>query len=505
MGHGVFDVAAVRAAEERLMAQTSPGALMQRAATGLESVIAGVLEELRGGVAGSAVAILVGSGNNGGDALWAGAGLAARGARVVALTLSSRWHEEGAEALVARGGSVRASGSLTDEAVAALLADADVIIDGILGIGGRGELRDRAAQCASWASMSGAPVIAVDVPSGVDADSGAVENEQACMEADLTVTFGCLKPGLLLAPGRFFVGGWRLIDIGLGPQLPEANIEVLDDLDLAACVPEPADADYKYSRGVVGIAAGSRSYRGAGYLATGAARVSGVGMVRYLQRDDSLAESIVNTFWDVVISDKVEDPKITGYAIGPGWGTDEASAETLRDVFDLDVPVVVDADGLRLLAAEPMREWLIDRGERGRVTVLTPHEGEFAALGYAIDGDRLSAARRAATELGCVVLLKGPGTVVAAPDGEAFIDTYATAVLGTAGSGDVLTGLMAGMLAAARARTGSLSLNYAARIAAAAAGLHGIAGDIAGRAGRPVTAHDILEALPDAIGQVRRR
>jgi NAD(P)H-hydrate repair Nnr-like enzyme with NAD(P)H-hydrate dehydratase domain len=144
---------------------------------------------------------------------------------------------------------------------------------------------------------------------------------------------------------------------------------------------------------------------------------------------------------------------------------------------------------------------------RKRPTVLTPHEGEFAALGFAIgtgeDEDRLGSARQAASELGAVVVLKGPGTVIASPSGAAYIDTWGTPDLGTAGSGDVLSGLMGALLAGAAAR-GDVDIDDAARIAAAAVGVHGLAGRLAAQGGRPVTAPDIIAAIPDAIGLVRR-
>lgn len=512
MSIGVYEVAQVRAAEEALMARLPDGALMRRAATGLEVAIAGMLTDLRGGVTGSRIVILVGAGNNGGDALWAGAGLARRGARVDALTLADRWHTEGMAALLAAGGrsrpAVDESGEF-DGSARDLIDRADAIVDGITGIGGRGPLRGHTRDVAQWVSTSGALVIAVDVPSGVDADTGAIGDDSqpplhsgACIVADATVTFGCVKTGLLLAPGRFPVGALHLVDIGLDDDLGQPRCRVLDELDIARCLPEPGEADYKYSRGVVGIAAGSARYRGAAFLATDAARASGVGMVHYLAADTDLGSAIAERLWDVVVSDSIEDRRLTGYAVGPGWGDDQSASDDLHGVLATDHPVVVDADGLHLLARNP--EWVRERSGRGAVTVLTPHEGEFRTLGFDIGGDRLAAARQAAEDLGCIVVLKGPGTIIASPDGSAHIDVFGTAVLGTAGSGDVLTGLMGGMLAAACARDGAISLERAALVSSAAVGVHGIAGRRAARGGRPVTAMDIAAHLPDAIAQVRR-
>lgn len=513
MSIGVYEVAQVRAAEAALMARVPEGSLMQRAAAGLEAFLAGMLTQIRGGVVGSRVVVLVGSGNNGGDALWAAAGLARRGARVDAVTLSDGWHTEGMSALLGAGGRMRAASDPPprDHAgLSGLIESADAIVDGITGIGGRGGLRGSARDIARWVSASGAFVVAVDIPSGVDADTGAIGDgtddasagSGECIMADATVTFGCLKPGLLVAPGRFPSGALHLVDIGLDADLGEPRCQVLDELDIARCLPEPQDADYKYSRGVVGVGAGSRQYRGAGFLATDAARASGVGMVHYLAFDDELGHAIAARLWDVVVSADIDDPRITGYAVGPGWGGDDSTDEHLRKILAGDVPVVVDADGLRVLARH--REWVRERSRRAGVTVITPHEGEFRALGFEIGRDRLDATRRAAEDLECVVVLKGPGTIIATPEGSSYVDTFGTAVLGTAGSGDVLTGLMGGMLAAARAREGALTVDGAALVSAAAVGVHGIAGRLAAHGGRPVTAMDIAHAIPDAIAQVRR-
>ncbi len=497
----VYDVATVRAAEEAVMAGLPEGALMERAATGLADACATLMRDLGLRIAGARVVLLIGSGNNGGDALYAGAQLARRGARVDAVLLGERSHAGGLDALVEAGGAV-APQAATDQ----VIARADLILDGILGIGGRGALRAEAARCATLAAESGALVVAVDIPSGVDADTGAVADPAAAIDADATVTFGCLKPGLLLSPGRDHAGAVLVVDIGLDDALPPAGLHALDPLDLADSVPEPGPSDYKYSRGVVGIAAGSARYRGAAFMATGSARHGNVGMVHVLDRGDGLAEALVDEFWDVVIAADAPASvtRTNAWVVGPGLGLDVDSRSLLRDVLNVDAPVVVDADALRMLRQPPASDSL---STRKRPTVLTPHEGEFAALGFAIgtgeDEDRLGSARQAARELGAVIVLKGPGTVIASPSGAAYIDTWGTPDLGTAGSGDVLAGLMAALLAGAAAR-GDVDIDDAAWIAAAAVGVHGLAGRLAAQGGRPVTAPDIIAAIPDAIGLVRR-
>ncbi len=500
---GVYEVAEVRRAEEALMASLPDGALMQRAARRLELICRDILADLRGSVKGAKVVVLVGAGNNGGDALWAAAGLARRGAEVQAFAFSDQMHSEGARALHAAGGNIIAAQSLGDDPQLV----ADVILDGILGIGGRGALRSPADAYARAATASGAIIIAVDVPSGVDADTGAVADPDCCIEADVTVTFGCLKPGLVVAPGRFRAGEVILADIGLAQTLGPARCHVLDDEQIAESVPPPIDADYKYSRGVVGILAGSSNFRGAALLATGGARCGNAGMVRFVDRDESLAATVVQHFWDVVIAPGFTDQRVTGWAVGPGMGTDDEAQRSLVQLLSHPQPMVVDADALRLIAQPAGREALMARVHTGAVTVLTPHEGEFIGLGFelarGIASDRRSAVVRAARELNCVVTLKGPGTITAAPSGVSFIDDRGGAELGTAGSGDVLTGLMGAMLASVNARSHELDLDQAAQVAAAAVALHGMAGERAAGRGVPVTAMDILAVLPDAIADIR--
>ena len=505
--NGVYSVAQVRLAEEALMATLPDGALMERASAGLADVCASLLDDAGPGVRKARVAILAGSGNNGGDALYAGALLADRGARVTAIALSDRVHEGGRAALAGAGGRLLDAGDTL--AASEILVDADLVLDGIVGIGGAGALRPLAAELVEAAVDGGALIVAVDIPSGVDADTGAVADPQAAVDADVTVTFGCLKPGLLIAPGRERSGAVMLVDIGLDATLPVSMVHVLDDDDIADAVPEPAADDYKYSRGVVGVAAGSSTYRGAALMATAGARLGGVGMVHVLDRADGVAAMIVDHFWDVVTStdSPAATSRVTAWAVGPGLGQGSVDAGTLEAVLAAPTPTLVDADALRLLAHPGPSTALRRRRASGLPVVLTPHIGEFAALGYDCGSgateDRLGAALRAAHDLHAVIVLKGPGTIVASPSGTAYIDTRGGPELGTAGSGDVLAGLVGSMLAAHAARE-SLGDDDATRIAAAGVAVHGSAGVVAGHGGRPVTAMDIIASLPDAIASFRR-
>jgi ADP-dependent NAD(P)H-hydrate dehydratase / NAD(P)H-hydrate epimerase len=499
----VRDVAQVRAAEEAAFREVPEGALMQRAAWALAASCARLLSSARGGVVGARVLLLVGSGNNGGDALWAGARLAARGCRVDALCLADRCHAEGSAALRRAGGHLHRL-DLASDAHARLIADADVVVDGILGIGGAGPLRAEAASLAEALAEAGPVVVSVDVPSGVDADTGAVAG--AAIDATVTVTFGALKPGLLLAPGRYRSGTVQLVDIGLGFEA-EPAARVLEGVDVAAWVPEPAEDAYKYRRGVVGVCAGSRAYPGAALLTMSAARHGNVGMARYLDRADGNATVVVTAFPDVVVdgSPPADQARATAWACGPGFPGDDLDALSVREVLAATVPVVLDAGALSVVASSAeIRARLVERAEHGLVTVLTPHEGEFERLApglLASSGSRLAAARSAAVDRGAVVVLKGPGTVIAGPGGEAFIDVEGTADLGTAGSGDVLTGLVGAVLAGAWA-SGCRDPSGLVEAVAAAVWLHGRAGSLAGH-DAPVTATDIAASVPAAIRSAR--
>lgn len=494
----VRSVAQVRGAEEEAFRQVPEGTLMQRAAFALAISCANLLRDLRGEVVGARVVLLVGSGNNGGDALWAGAMLARRGCRVDAICLSDRVHAEGAHALQRAGGRFHGS------AAAALIVDADVVVDGILGIGGSGGLRPEAAALADACDASDAVVVAVDLPSGVDADTGAVDGP--AITADVTVTFGSVKPGLLLAPGCHHSGGIQLVDIGLH-FADDPVAAVLDPDDVVAWVAEPDEGTYKYRRGVVGVAAGSGPYPGAAQLVTAAARHANVGMVRYLDRGDGVASTVVTAFPDVVIdgSPPTEQHRATAWGCGSGFTGDSADAPAVAAVLEARVPVVLDAGALSVVGeSQDIRDRIASRHRDGLVTVLTPHEGEFERLQPGLLGrspGRLMAALAASSELAAVVVLKGPGTVIASPQGSAWIDTEGTSDLGTAGSGDVLTGLVAAVLAGAWS-DGVRDAELLAEAVAAGVWLHGRAGRHAGRSG-PVTATDIAAAVPEAIASVR--
>ncbi|MER5433962.1 NAD(P)H-hydrate dehydratase [Streptomyces sp. NPDC002588] len=474
-----FCVNTVRTAERELMGRLPEGALMQRAAAGLAVACADVL----GRVYGRRVVLLVGSGDNGGDALYAGARLARRGAGVSAVLLSpERAHGGGLAALRRAGGrAVRVAGAER------VIQRADLVVDGIVGIGGKGGLRADAAEVVRIVERSGAVVVAVDLPSGVEADSGEVRG--AAVRADVTVTFGTHKPGLLIDPGRGYAGAVRFVDIGLGAVLPEeAETEALQHADVAELLPLPGAESDKYRRGVVGIAAGSARYPGAAVLAVAGALRGGAGAVRYV---GPAGDAVIARFPETLVSER--GPKRAGrvqaWVVGPGAGDDAA---TVAEVLDADVPVLLDADGLRLAERDAVRG-------RTAPTLMTPHAGEAAALlGVAreeVEAARLSAVRELAERYGATVLLKGSTTVVTgAGGGPVRVNATGTPWLATAGSGDVLSGLAGSLLAAGLSAVDAGS---------AGAYLHGLAGRYAAE-GAPVGAYGVAEAIPEAWRDVRR-
>lgn len=484
----VHEVAAVRAAEAAAMARLPEGALMQRAAAGLARRCTDLLRGCCGRVYGAHVVLLVGSGDNGGDALYAGARLASRGAEVRAVLVGDRCHQGGLGALQRAGGTL---------AEVAALDTADLVVDGVLGIGGHGALRPAAAELARAAAASGAVVVAVDLPSGVDADTGAVPG--SAVRADVTVTFGTRKPCHVLSPALDHCGLVECLDIGL-TDLPAPRLGAVEAADVERWLPRPPTESDKYSRGVVGVVAGSDTYTGAAVLATGGAIAGGAGMVRFASTRHPA--ELVRRRWPEVVVTVVEPGggaavleagTVQAWVVGPGLGTGADAEAVLEAVLSADVPVLVDADGLTVLARRK------DLLGRAAPTLLTPHAGEFARLDGAseradVEADRLTRTRRLAGELGATVLLKGSTTVVAAPDGEARVSTAGTPYLGTAGSGDVLSGACGALLAAGVP---------ALEAGAVGAFLHGVAGSLASEGGVPISAVDVLEAWGDAVRALR--
>lgn len=469
-----YHVEDVRAAERALMATLPEGTLMQRAAAGLARRCALILDDQTGGVYGRRVHLLVGSGDNGGDALYAGAMLADRGAAVSARLLRpDRVHKGGLAALRQAGGRV------TDAAPTAV----DVVVDGIVGIGGRGGLRPDAAAAFTEATRTDPVVVAVDVPSGVDVDTGNVAGDTVI--ADVTVTFGCLKPAHVVGPAAPRAGHVELVDIGLELTAAPA-VEVPERRDVEDWWPRLEPSSEKYLRGVVGIATGSATYPGAAVLGVGGALAGPTGMVRYV---GTARDFVLQAHPSVICTEDIAKAgRVEAWVCGSGLGTDGAARKTLRTILDADVPAVFDADALTILAED-----LAVLSDRARPSVVTPHDREFARLAGGEPGaDRVEAARDLAARTGAVVLLKGDRTVVATPEGRAYANPTGTSALATGGTGDVLAGLLGSLLAAGV---------EPAEAAAAAAYVHGLAGREAARGG-PVTAADVVEALKPVVRDI---
>ncbi len=468
-----YTVEAIRHAETELMTRLPDGALMQRAATGLATVAARILRQA-GGVYGARVTLLVGVGANGGDALYAGAMLARRGARVDAILLDpGRVHAGGLAALTTAGGRV---GDVT------AFERTDLIVDGMLGIGGKGGLRGHAADLADAAADCGAPILAVDLPSGIDAGTGEVGG--TTIRAHVTVTFGAYKPGLLIDPAAERAGVVEFVDIGLRALPPEPTAEALQAADVAALLPHPAHEADKYGRGVVGIACGSVQYPGAGVLAVGGALRAGNGAVRY-SGPPEVAADVLRRSPEVMIGGALpaDTPRVQAWVCGCGFPTDDAyAAERTRQVIESGLPAVLDAGALGYLNSDALLTHV----------VLTPHAGEAARLlgveRAEIEARRLDSVRRLADMYGATVLLKGSTTLIAEPGGLTVrANPTGTPALATAGSGDVLAGLIGGLLAAGLRPLDAASVG---------AYLHGLAGRLASNGS--ATAGDLLAALSSA-------
>lgn len=479
------------------MAASPPGTLMRRAAGGLAGVVVSDLRERGRTVYGARIVLLVGPGDNGGDALMAGARLQGRGARVLALLVAGRAHPAGLAELMAAGGRhldlsqqpgpVSADRAWADAGRA--LAQADTVVDGILGIGGRPGLAGSAARVVT-ALHPRVPVIAVDLPSGVNPETGTAAGTHVV--ADRTVTFGCLRPCHLLGPAARACGQITLVDIGLeAVDLGTPSVRRLERADGAALWPVPRADDDKYSRGVVGVVAGGGRYSGAATLAVGAAVRTGAGMVRYVGPEK--VEADVRLRWPETVPGV---GRVQAWVLGPGVDPDHDGDQTevIRDALAGAQPCVVDAGALDVFATVLAEDGV------GAPALLTPHAGEAARLlerltartrveREQVEAAPAEAARDLARVTGATVLLKGAVTVITDPAGPLWTQSEAPAWLATAGAGDVLAGVAGTLLAAGLTplEAGSLAVWTHGTAATAASG------------GGPIRATDVLEALPGTI------
>ncbi len=486
--------------------------LMENAGRSVADAVERTFENL----AGHAVLVVCGKGNNGGDGFVAARHLANRGilAHCILLGRASELRGDARanyDILVAGGAEVTELDS-ADDLVPALVLHT-VVVDAILGTGLDKPPRGLVAQAIEMIDGAGLFTVAVDVPSGLDSTTGAVPG--VAVHADLTVTMGLAKTGLWLYPGREYVGQLELADIGIpAPLLDGGDTFLPDDEAVAELLPQRTRHGHKGTFGTCLVVAGSQGFSGAASLAGAAAVRSGCGLVRLAIPSgiapivearvfEPVKHPLPETSLHTISSDAVPlvlelARSCDAIAVGPGIGTSDETRDFLLQLLpELDKPVVLDADALNIVA----RNRDVLRRVRAPV-VLTPHPGEFSRLTDlapdSINADRIGISRRFATENGVVLVLKGASTVVAGRDGQVIINPTGNSGLASGGTGDVLTGLLAGLLA-----QGMKPLDAAT----AAVYLHGLAADIAAKDTTEycLAAGDLLAFLPDAFQAVLRR
>jgi len=358
--------------------------------------------------------------------------------------------------------------------------DAELVIDALLGTGMRGAPREDVAAVIQEINAAGTPVLAVDIPSGVDASTGEVEG--AAVNADVTVTMHDWKVGLAVGPGRFLAGDVAVADIGLESIDTE---HLLVTQDILRLVPRKRESDNKYTAGSVLVVGGARGTTGAAALAARAAFRADAGYVAIAAPADALPTL------ETLVLEAVKRPlesvfdaarRASALALGPGLGRDQEQL-VRRLLEETELPAVIDADALYEL--QPF--------DRMAPTILTPHSGELARLigeeSKWVDAHRLEALRRTVDRFGCVVLLKGADTLVGAPGEGTWVVGESVPALATAGTGDVLTGIVAAFLAKGMAaREAAAAATIAHRLAAANA-----------PSPRGLIASDVIDALPGCI------
>jgi hydroxyethylthiazole kinase-like uncharacterized protein yjeF len=465
-----------------IAAGVSEETLVERAG----GAVARAARRLLGGAYGRRVVVVAGKGNNGADGL-------------VAARLLSFWG--------VRVEVFRLAGGVDIVRLDRALRSADLAVDAMFGTGFRGPLAGDPAAVVAALDRAGVPTLAVDIPSGVDGATGAVRGPAVVAVA--TVCLAALKPGLLLEPGASHAGDVEVADIGVSTGA--AAIGVVEAADLSGWLPRRPPESHKWAVGGVYVVAGSEGMTGAANLTGRAALRAGAGIVVCgLPGEAAVRASggeVITRSLPATTGGALDEPgakevldgleRFRCLVVGPGLGRAEPTVAAVRRlVADAPIPVVLDADGLNALSGDlgPLRE-------RSAPSVLTPHAGEYERLaGEPVGEDRVAAARRLAERARSVVLLKGSRTVVAGPDGTAAININGGPWLATAGTGDVLSGLLGALVARGMAPF---------QAAAGAAWLHGRAADFAlpGRgAGRPghhgLVAGDLIDALPDVLAAV---
>jgi ADP-dependent NAD(P)H-hydrate dehydratase / NAD(P)H-hydrate epimerase len=484
-----------RASSERGVSVSS---LMEAAGWSVARVAAAVA----GGAYGRRAVVVCGKGNNGGDALVAARHIERWGMGVTAILMAAQGGFRDAAAAnfhryADAGGRWRRFSPAT---LSRELHRADVVIDGIFGTGFRGAPEGDFASAIELINASRAEVVAVDIPSGVEGESGSVRGN--AVGATFTVTFGSLKPGIVFSPGAEHAGEIEVADIGFPPDLVRSDLWLVERDDAAALLPARAPESHKRASGVVLVLAGSRTMTGAAVLTASSAYRAGAGLVilavpegilpvvesaitetTFLPLPETDRGSVSAGAWSVIL-ERLEG--IDAVAVGPGLSTDPSTVELVRRlVADSPVPLVLDADGLTAFAGRAS-----ELAERRSEALLTPHPGEFGRLAGLSSSevleDRVGHARKAAAEFRCPVLLKGSRTVIARPDGIVYVNSTGGPYLATGGTGDVLTGAIGALLArglrpADAAVLGAYAHGIAGRMAASELGEGTVASDVSAR------------------------
>ncbi len=482
--------------------------LMENAA----SAIMTEMDKFFDGLAGIRVGILCGKGNNGGDGLALARRLKIRGVPVrVALLapFSAVTGEAKVNLSILRKTDVEIRENAAARSLADIISWSDVLVDALLGVGLASPLRGAYARAVAMVNASGRPVVSVDIPTGIDADTGAVMG--SAIKADLTVTMALLKRGLALYPGAEYCGTVRVADIGIPPEVIEQEkiaVRLLDRSSAWGAADRRKRDSHKGDYGHLMVVAGSPGKAGAAIMAARGALRAGVGLVSVATPNGLVpvvqsqlaeamcvpaAESIEGTLGAGSDEELLKAAEhMSAVALGPGLSTHFETVQVVRHMVQrLKVPMVVDADGLNAFAGYT---GILKKAKAP--VILTPHPGEMGRLvsmsSSDVQKDRLGVASRFAMEHKVILVLKGAGTVVALPDGQMFINTTGNPGMATGGTGDALTGMIGGLLAQG---------HPAAQAACLGVYLHGLAGDLAAKekGEASMIAGDLIEKIPEAM------
>ncbi len=484
----------------------------------MENAAAAVMAEMDQyfeGLAGTRIGIICGKGNNGGDGLALARWLRIRGVPVRVALLAPFSAVEGEAKVnlsILRKMDVELVQNASQETLADILAWSDVVVDALLGVGLSSPLKDAYARAVEMINDSGSPVVAVDIPTGIHADTGAVMG--SAVRADLTITMALLKRGIVLHPGADHAGTIRIADIGIPSEVVEQEKIVTSLLTRGSAWgllhPRASEA-HKGTFGHLLVVAGSLGKAGAAVMAARSGLRSGAGLVSVATPNSQVpiiqqqvfeamcipaAESIDGTLGIGAETELLKEAsRMTACAIGPGLSTHYETVTTVRSLIqEMSVPLVIDADGLNALAGS------LELLKKVKApVVLTPHPGEMARLLSVktadVQKDRINTASDFAAKYKVTIVLKGAGTVVASPDGSVFINSTGNPGMATGGTGDALTGMIGSFLAQGYTVPQAACLGVY---------LHGLAGDLAAQEKGEVgmIAGDLIEKIPEAIKTV---